>query len=284
LFVGDRIVVAYGNRYAPDQFEGVVPGDLGEVDLLAAGGVAGRVVASHAKMAPATRLAPVGLLHDADGRRINVRDHAISPVLDAGRPASIAVVGTSMNSGKTTTTARLVRGLRAAGLRVGAAKVTGTGAGGDPWLMRDAGAHVVYDFTDAGVASTSLLDLPALQEIVDTLLSNLAAAGAEVAVFEVADGLLQPETAALVTSPKFARSVDGVIFVAGEAMGAAHGVQWLHAHGLPVVAVSGVLTSAPLAIREAQAATQLPVLTGDELATGEIAERLVSKDYQPIAA
>lgn len=30
LYEGDEIVVAYGNRYAPDQFEAVVPDDLGE--------------------------------------------------------------------------------------------------------------------------------------------------------------------------------------------------------------------------------------------------------------
>ena len=41
LYVGDEIIVAYGNRYAPDQFEAVVPADLGRVQLVAGGGVAG---------------------------------------------------------------------------------------------------------------------------------------------------------------------------------------------------------------------------------------------------
>src|SRR2546430_9351468 len=40
----------------------------------------------------------------------------------------------------------LVVGLRRRRLRVGAAKVTGTGAGGDPWLLTDAGASLVLDF------------------------------------------------------------------------------------------------------------------------------------------
>ena len=284
LFAGDQIVVCYGNRYAPDQFEGHVPADLSECDLVAAGGVAARVTACHRRMDPPTRIAPVGLLHDHAGQRINLRDHGLTPAPYAGRPTTIAVVGTSMNSGKTTTTAHLVRGLRAAGLRVGAAKVTGTGAGGDAWLMRDAGAEVVYDFTDAGVASTSLLDLPALHGIVDTLLGNLAAAGAEVAVFEVADGLLQAETAALVGSPRFAQAVDGMLFAAGEAMGAAAGVSWLRERGLPVLAISGVLTSAPLAVRETAAATGMPVLTYDELATGAVAESLIPRAQALLAA
>ena len=43
LFEGDEIVVAYGNRYAPDQFEGIVPDHLGACRLVAAGGVAARL-------------------------------------------------------------------------------------------------------------------------------------------------------------------------------------------------------------------------------------------------
>lgn len=40
-----------------------------------------------------------------------------------------------------------------------AAKVTGTGAPGDPALVRDAGAIATLDFGDAGRATTFLLDL-----------------------------------------------------------------------------------------------------------------------------
>lgn len=286
LFAGDRIVVCYGNRYAPDQFEGVVPTSLEPCELIAAGGVAGQVLGGHARMDEATRIRPLGLLHDAEGRRINVADYALGPApRRAGRPpTTIAVVGTSMNSGKTTTAASLVRGLRAAGLRVGAAKVTGTGAGGDGWLMKDSGAHAVYDFTDAGAVTTSLLSLPRLLEIVETLVGHLAAEGAEAIVFEVADGLLQPETAALVASPEFAATVDAVVFAAGEAMGAAAGVRRLAEIGLPVAAVSGALTLSPLATREVDAAIAPPVLTCDELARPGVAIELVQPAVVALAA
>src|SRR3954447_26201061 len=80
LFAGDKIVVCYGNRYAPDQFEGVVPPDLAYCDLVAAGGVAAQVLCRHDRMDAATRIAPIGLLHDLDGRRMNLRDHALGPV------------------------------------------------------------------------------------------------------------------------------------------------------------------------------------------------------------
>jgi len=286
LFPGDRIVVCYGNRYAPDQFEGHVPGSLEPCHLTAAGGVAAQVKRRHASMAEATRIAPIGLLHDTAGRHMNVADYSLGPPPPSVRPAptTIAVVGTSMNSGKTTTVASLVRGLRASGLRVGAAKVTGTGAGGDVWLMKDAGAEVAYDFTDAGAATTSLLPLTRLVEIVDTLVGHLAAAAADAVVFEVADGLLQPETAALVASDEFAATVDAIVFAAGEAMGAVAGVRWLLEHGLPVAAVSGAVTLAPLAAREVGAALDLPVRTSDELARPEVATELARSSVVSLAA
>lgn len=286
LFPGDKIVVCYGNRYAPDQFEGVVPGDLAPCHLVAAGGVAAQVLCQHDRMEDATWIAPIGLLHDVDGRRMNLGDYALSPApaISPTRPPTIGVVGTSMNSGKTTVVANMVRGLRAAGLNAMAAKVTGTGAGGDVWLMQDAGAELVLDFTDAGAVSTSLLELPRLLEIMDTCLHHLADAGAEAIVFEVADGLLQPETAELVASPQFRAAVDGVIFASGEAMGAAGGIDWLRRHDLPLIAVGGAMTAAPLAVREAGAVLDVPVVTSEDLATGPLAHALLPREAGLIAA
>ena len=275
LFPGDEILVAYGHRYAPDQFLAEVPCELGPCDLAAAGGVASRVVASHAAIGEPTRLEPIGLLCGADGRRVNLRDWAL-PRLALPVPAvpTVAIVGTSMNAGKTTTAAGVVRGLRAAGLRPGAAKVTGTGAGGDVWLLRDAGADPVLDFTAAGLASTYLAPLPVVEETFDLLRGHLAAAGADVIVVEVADGVFQRETAELVAGARFRDAIDGVIFAAGDALGAIAGVSWLRERGVPVLAVSGVLSASPLAMREAERALDVPVLDLEALGAAEIAAAL----------
>ena len=269
IFPGDEVLVCYGNRYAPDQFEAEVPPDLGPCHLVAAGGLAARVLSSHGRMGTPTALAPIGLLGDDDGRPANVADWALSPVAMVGSPPrTIVVVGTSMNAGKTTTVANLIRGLVTSGRRVGAAKVTGTGAGKDLWLMRDAGADPVYDFTDAGLAATYLASAGEVAGVVETLTSRLAAAGVDTVVFELADGLYQRETAALLSAPGIATAVDCVLFAAGDAMGAAAGVGWLRDRGLAVCAVSGLLTNSPLAIQEASAATGLPVLTPMALRDG----------------
>lgn len=272
LFPGDEIVLAYGNRYAPDQFEAEVPADLGPCHMVAAGGVAARVITRHGKMKAATTITPLGLLGDRTGRAINLADYALDPLpRQAWRPYTVAVVGTSMNAGKTETATNLIRGLSQAGLRVGAAKVTGTGAGGDAWSMADAGAASVLDFTDAGLPSTYLADAQTVESVMTTLLRSHAKSGVDAIVFEVADGLFQRETAALLASRAFADQVDAVVFAAGDAMGSAAGVQWLRAQNLPVVAASGLLTASPLAAREAQTATGLPVLDLDALSSATVA-------------
>lgn len=139
MFVGDEIVVAYGNRYACSQFEALVPKTMGPCHLVAGGGIASRAVSWHDRIVKGpTHITPIGLLADADGNRINLRDFAIQPVARITHPCptTVAVVGTAMDSGKTQTAAFLVRGLIAAGLQVGYAKVTGTGAAAIPGCSR----------------------------------------------------------------------------------------------------------------------------------------------------
>ena len=269
LYVGDEVLVCYGNRYAPDQFEAVVPHHLGACDLVAAGGVAAQTLSRHSGMKRPTVLCPQGLVADGEGGPLNLAAWALPRREPRGvRPYTIAVMGTAMNAGKTTTAAGLIHGLSKFGFGVGAAKVTGTGAGGDRWSMVDAGAKEVLDFTDAGFVSTYRLSVAQVEGILASLTSHLAYNGAEVIVLEIADGLFQEETAGLSKSSSFRALVDAVIFAAGDAMGAAAGVAWLCQLNLPVIAVSGLLTLSPLAVREATAATGLPVLTRETLCKG----------------
>lgn len=262
LYVGDEIIVAYGNRYAPDQFEARVPTDLEDCDLVAGGGVASRMIRKHASMKNPTKIEVLGLLARADGRILNLADFATCVPGAAQRPQLvIAVVGSSMNAGKTTTAAGLVHGLTKAGFRVGAAKITGTGSGGDLWTMRDAGAIDALDFTDAGHASTFGVAIERLADIATGLIAQLGAAGADIAVVEIADGLLQGETAALVELAQAKGWFDGIVFAAADAMGAAFGAAWLAQRGITPLAISGLVSASPLAAQEAATASGLPVAT-----------------------
>lgn len=276
LFEGDEIVVVYGNRYAPDQFEGIVPEHLGPCRLVAAGGVAARLLNRHDKMRTATRIVPLGLLADAGGHRVNLAGARLpqADLIDPD-PLVLVVAGTAMNSGKTTACASLVKGFVRQDVRVAAAKFTGTGAGADYRTLVDAGADPVFDFIDAGYVSTYRAHRDALHDIVMTLGAALAGAGPEVIVIEVADGLLQRETARLFATPAFTGWVDGIIFAANDALGAQSGISWLAARQLPAIAVTGVLTSAPLARREAEDICGLPVYNTASLARPSVSRYIL---------
>jgi len=277
LCVGDEVIVCYGARYAPDQFEAEVPDDLGPCQLVAGGGVASRVHSKHGAMKAATPITPLGLVADDHGRRLNLRDWSLPVITPAApRPPTVAVVGTAMNAGKTTAAADLIRGLRDAGHTVGAAKVTGTGAGGDAWLFVDSGASTVLDFTLAGHATTYQLPVEEVVEVLHTLVAHLTAAGCDAIVLEVADGLFQTETAALLRHTAFAAAVDRLVFAAADAMGACGGVEVLRACGHRVDAVVGALTASPLAVREAVAVLDVPVLGRADLADPRWASDLLS--------
>ena len=287
LFVGSEIVVAYGNRYASSQFESLVPETMGPCHLVAGGGMASRVVSWHASISKGpTQITPVGLLGSPRGERVNLRDFALPPAeaRPEYEPTAIAVVGTSMDSGKTQTAVSLVRGLIAGGLRVGYAKVTGTGASGDYWWLKDAGAEPVLDFTDVGLASTYKSSPEEVEKVLVSLVGHVASHGVDAMVLEIADGVLQRETAALLEGETFSRLVGGIVMAAQDSMGAVAGVHWLRERSTPLLALSGLMTTAPLQIAEAQDATGLPIHDRESLATPEVAVELLGRAQQHMDA
>ena len=266
LYVGDRIVLVCGARYAPDQFEADAALDAEGSDMVAGGGIVGCARASHDRMGAPTRVRPLGRLGREDGTALSVSQFALPErSTGADRPNVIAVVGSSMNAGKTTVAASLARGLAHAGLKTGGAKITGTGAFGDYNAFLDAGISDIVDFTDAGVPSTYRQPLSRIETIAETLVAEIGSRGCEVAVVELADGVFQEETAALMRSARFAELCDGVVFAAADALGAATGVERVRAAGLPLLAVSGLLSRSPLAMAEAERETNVPCLTRDKL-------------------
>jgi hypothetical protein len=267
LYPGDLVAGAYGNRYATDFYEGYVPQGA-STHLLTAGGLIGTVAAAHDAHPDPTTLEVVGRLTDRQLRPLSLENYGqpLSPAEPGRTPTTVAVLGTSMNSGKTTTAAAIVRGFARAGLAPGAGKVTGSGSGKDRWSYLDAGARALLDFLDFGMPSTFGYPLTRLGATMTAIRDGLASRGCDVAVLEVADGLLQEETAWLAGRlPGFA---DAVVFAAVDALSARAGVQILREISVPVRAVSGLVSRSPLAARETTAATGLPVLSPASLAGG----------------
>ncbi|PTQ74606.1 DUF1611 domain-containing protein [Celeribacter persicus] len=265
LFPGDLVVLACGARYAPDQFEGIAEIAPDGADMLAGGGCIGRMTARNERIKPATRLLPKGRLLGQNGVPVNLSQFALP---DPARPSEIpviAVLGTAMNSGKTLATAQLALGLRRAGWKTAAIKATGTGAFGDYNEYSDTGAHYVGDFTDAGMVTTYLEELPRIRNGIDRLLGEAQRRDCEIAVMEVADGLFQRETAQLIADPWFQSRISGLVFACGDAVAAAGGVAELARLGLAPDLLTGMLSCSPMASREAETATGIPVLRKSDL-------------------
>lgn len=266
IYPGDRVVLACGARYAPDQFEGLAEIDPAGADLLAGGGCVGRMVARNERIKKATRLLPLGRLLDQAGSPLNLDRFALPPTDRAGDIPVIFVLGTAMNSGKTLATSQLALGLRRAGYKVAALKGTGTGAFGDYNEYADTGAHWVADFTDAGMVTTYREPLTRVKHALTQLLGHAAERGCDIAVMEIADGLFQRETGALIADPWLRARQSGLVFACGDAVAAAGGVTELARHGLRPDALTGILSCSPMATAEAEAATGVPVLRKDDLA------------------
>lgn len=267
LAVGDLLILVFGNRYATDQFEAVVPAAIESCHLAAAGGVAALVRSRHSSMKPPTEIKPLGIFRDARGGILNLArwgwPGVATPARAAAQPHMILVAGTSMNAGKTTVCGNIIRTLRECGLKTSALKLTGTGSGGDLWRYRDSGAMEALDFGDVGLASTAGMDIRSL----DAALTRLCAAvssQADIVVAELADGLLQRETSLLLQSSNLRTRIGSIVFAASDPLGAAAGVDLLASWGLEVSAVSGLLTASPLAVREFTAFCNTPVVFGED--------------------
>lgn len=265
LFSGDLVVLPCAARYAPDQFEGTAEIDPKGADMLASGGCLGKVRAKNERVKPPTQVLPIGRLTNSAGKAVNVADYALPDPVQPSTIPVIAVFGAAMNSGKTLATARLGYGLRQTGLRVATIKATGTGSFGDFNEYEDTGVQYIADFTDAGLATTYLVPLPEIKKSIERLLADAEHHECDVVVMEVADGLFQRESAALLADDDFRQRISGMVFACGDAVAAAGGVQELRRLGYEPEALTGMLSCSPMAIAEAQAATGIRVMTKGEL-------------------
>jgi hypothetical protein len=276
LHQGDLLVVVFGNRYATMQFEAYARRDEDRCDLLTMGGICGLVESKHAKAADPSKLRLIGFMGDQDRRILRLRRFALAPRFSALQPRVVVVCGTAMDAGKTHTALSLIMGLRQKGLRVAAIKLTGTATGKDTWNMLDAGACLALDFVDGGLPSTYLCSAYELVALHQLLIAHAAVQEPDYVVVEIADGLLQNETATLLQNQRFTRTVDAWVFAAADPLGAAGGVRVLRKWGIEPLAISGLVSMSALGIRETQIATELPCLTAQSLQSGELNSQLFS--------
>ncbi|MCG8404711.1 MAG: hypothetical protein MI923_05885 [Phycisphaerales bacterium] len=278
LLSGDLVGVAYGNRYATRQYEGRVPDSFGPCHLIGGGGVCGEVVGMAGDMNTPTVLRPLGYLRNGKGERLNLQEHGLRPLPEPTvKPKVILVVGSAMDSGKTTVAASIIHGLSRSGSVVCAGKLTGTAASKDLLLMKDSGAVHVLDFTNAGHSSTAQCSQEELWNIFLTITSHLAVPGPDYIVLEIADGITQRETELLLELHLAHHFADIAIYACNDSLGVRMGLRLLRKYDLNTVAVSGCVACSPLATREAQELTHIPVLPHEQLSEPNFVSSLMNE-------
>lgn len=276
IFEGDVIMAAFANRYATSQFEGYTPDTPTEVlDILGAGGAIGLVKSKNASLEDIepTKVRLIGYATGVDGNVINTKFYHTNRIPFSGivpnNAKLILSVGSSMDSGKTTSAAYLARGLKTTGKKVAFIKLTGTSFTKDKDFVYDCGADVVVDFTDGGYPSTYMCSKEEILDLYQTLLNMLEPENPDYIVMEIADGLLERETDFLLRDTAFMSTVHSMIFSCGDSLGVFYGLQLLEQFGVTPAVICGRFTMSPLLIQEVKAKIDIPTLDIDQLSNGE---------------
>jgi hypothetical protein len=278
---GSTAIFVFGNRYAPDFYEGTIPKTMEtKVDLLARSGIIGNVQVKNSSVKEPTQVKILGYIFDSSGEVINTRNHPLINPKKAekkeDRSKLILFVGTSMNSGKSTSATACCWALTTMGYDVRASKVTGTASLKDILHMQDAGASIVNDFTHFGYPSTYLLAEKEVVKIFNDLDLKYANNPKNYWAVELADGILQRETALLLKSPDVRSRIHKLIFAAHDTFGAIGGLNILkHEFGLVPDAISGVCSSSPLFLRELSEFTDIPVFNNIDYNLQQLSELLI---------
>jgi hypothetical protein len=256
---GDVLAVALGHRKALFGYSGyvpekIVPGD--KLNLLNLGGVLGVCDSINPDLGEPFICEVLGqVLHFPYlAERIGVPAHIsqgaiplVGKVELNGIPV-VALVGSSMNAGKTAAACALVQAFAHRGMAIAAGKATGVSLRRDVLAMEDAGASRTLLFTDMGIVTTTPESAPAVAR---TLLTELARSRPDVIVLELGDGLLGLYGVdAILDDSEIRAALKVVVLAASDPVAAWGGVQLLRErHGLVTAAVTGPATDNAAGIR-----------------------------------
>ena len=263
---GVKAIFVFGNRYAPDYYEGVVPKEMTEeVSVLARSGVVGMLLHKNDNVKEPTVVKVLGYVLDSNGEIVNTKDYnLIRPKhteKKQNRAKLILNIGTSMNSGKSMSGASCCASLSYFGKEVRFSKITGTASLKDILNAQDMGARIINDFTYMGYPSTYMLNEAELLNIFNSIDLKFANNQNNYWVVELADGILQRETAMLLRHEDVQSRIHKLVFSAHCSLSAIGGLSVLkNEFGLVPDAISGILSSSPLFVNELEEFSNIPVI------------------------
>lgn len=267
LHPGDVVAVALGSRDALYGYSGQVPEQVAvgdQLDLLNLGGVAGVGACPAPGIGEPFRLEVLGSVLEFP--RLDVRVGVPANITRAALPAQpmptrtppiLTLVGTSMDSGKTTAAAVMIAELTRRGRRVAAGKLTGVALRRDVLAMQDCGADPVAIFTDFGVVTTTEDNAVGATH---SLLAHLSEGEPDLIVLEMGDGLLGTYgVRSLLADPGVRGAIGAVVLCAQDPVGAWGGVELLEReYGLRPDLVSGRVTDTPVGRRYCTERLRIP--------------------------
>jgi Ni2+-binding GTPase involved in maturation of urease and hydrogenase len=242
LVEGDLIPAVLGKRRAMKEYSGDIPAEVKVGDilyLLCESGVCGEIAGINESWGQPLKVKVVGAVTQ-DGAPVNIKDVAIErqTTLPSSAPI-IAVVGTAMDSGKTTTICKLVQHFRSQGKKVAAAKVAGVAFTQDPYKIRDAGAEPVMDFVDGGLPSTCG-DTQEVIQVALGVLTELNKHQPDVIIVEFGDGIIgEYNVPHLLQHPEIQQHIRATIVSASDLVAAWGAKQIMAQYGVPVTVLTG---------------------------------------------
>ncbi len=275
LIRGQKFVGAIGGRFANRSINGHAPARPAppgrELDLLNTGGVVGLSASADQATVKLRVLGGVELGGGPAGggptfvSNLTSIPETAAPDEDDPAPGTplVLIAGSDMDVGKTTCAASLALSLRASGIRVSYAKLTGTGRMRD--LMKVSygrpeghfdSDRLGWDFVDAGLATTFEIGREEVRRQARRLLNHAALRG-EVIIAEIADAPNAEGSIYVATDPWLQGWLQrfGLIVCACDSVSSTLTAQWLRSQvglGDEEILISGLVANDPATREEVE--------------------------------
>ena len=256
LSEGDIVIGALGNRLASTGMCGYVPEELNKFDkinLLNLGGVIGLSKDHNVLMGSATECELLGSLLGKSNKALNLKDFTkVKKDLTSINKPLVAVLGTGIDSGKTTVTSFLIKSLSNYIDKICACKLAGTASQKDLYSYEDSGANKVLDFVDYGLPSTCLIDQ---EQVIESSVSivNEAVKENDIVFVELGDGYHgQYGTKEIIENKQISENIKIIVICAYDVSGAVNILENLNDSGFKdcLIIISGPVTNNITAFRE----------------------------------
>ena len=256
LSEGDIVIGVLGNRLASTGMCGYVPEELNKFDkinLLNLGGVIGLSKDHNVLLGSATECELLGSVSDTSGKLLNLKDFITidKDTSDINKPL-VAVLGTGIDSGKTTVTSFLIKSLSNYIEKISACKLAGTASQKDLYSYEDSGANSVFDFVDYGLPSTCLINQ---EQVIESSVSivNKASTDNDIVFIELGDGYHgQYGTKEIIENKEISKNIKIIVICAYDVSGAVNILENLNDFGFKdsLIIISGPVTNNVTAFRE----------------------------------